>query len=63
MKIDETEKLKSILNHQKVYVFCRSGYNSVLATNFLQERGIDACNVIGGLREYVKYKNLDKVII
>lgn len=47
------EELKSKLGEGKLYVFCRSGINSVKATNYLKQKGFDAINIVGGLKQFV----------
>lgn len=52
------QELKSRVNEldtykdQKIYVICRSGHRSGIATNFLLKEGFNAINVEGGMIQY-----------
>ncbi len=51
-KVDELEPYKD----KKIYVICRSGNRSRLATKILLEHGYNAVNVMGGMKAYNKAK-------
>ncbi len=51
-KVNELEPYKD----KKIYVICRSGNRSRLATKILRQNGYNAVNVMGGMRAYNKSK-------
>ncbi len=51
-KVNELEPYKD----KKIYVICRSGNRSRLATKILRQNGYDAVNVMGGMKAYNKLK-------
>jgi len=50
--LDKIEKYK---NHE-LYVICRSGHRSGIATKILSSKGFNPTNVLGGMIEYNKIK-------
>ncbi len=51
-KVNELEPYKD----KKIYVICRSGNRSRLATKILKKHGFNAVNVMGGMKAYNKAK-------
>ncbi len=51
-KVNELEPYKD----KKIYVICRSGNRSRLATKILRQNGYNAVNVMGGMKAYNKSK-------
>ncbi len=51
-KVNELEPYKD----KKIYVICRSGNRSRLATQILLKHGYNAVNVMGGMKAYNKSK-------
>lgn len=49
-RIDEIEKYKN----KNIAVICRSGVRSARATEFLNKKGFEAKNILGGMIEYRK---------
>lgn len=41
---------------QRHYLVCRSGKRSAQAATFLQEKGLDAVSIVGGLETYLEEK-------
>jgi hydroxyacylglutathione hydrolase len=46
--------LDELPRDQKIYVYCKTGARSAVATAFLQRNGFDAVDVLGGYSEMVK---------
>jgi rhodanese-related sulfurtransferase len=46
------ERVDEIPRDRTVYVMCLSGGRSARATAFLQERGLDVVNVLGGINQW-----------
>lgn len=42
----------TLSNDRRYYIICRSGRRSLEATAWLQQRGFDAVNVVGGILEW-----------
>ncbi len=50
--LDKIEKYKN----QTIYIICRSGNRSGVATKILNSKGYNSVNVLGGMRAYNKIK-------
>mmetsp|Transcript_29671 Transcript_29671/g.45639 ORF Transcript_29671/g.45639 Transcript_29671/m.45639 type:complete len:101 (+) Transcript_29671:59-361(+) len=58
---DKEKDIKDLINHQDkdVYIMCRTGRTSKLATRHLVENNIKAFNIVGGIHEYAKNYDSD----
>ena len=50
----DIEKIKGLSSNKQLYIYCKSGSRSTKAIEILQQHGIDAINVIGGIDEWKK---------